>query len=86
MHATTLFTNEAIGPKELAGCCIRRAHMRMGRLYSSLSAKRPMPTNHRSLWARSGHCRSEPERVRTSPWVDNDETLATSFFRIKCTV
>ena len=25
-NATTLFTNEAIGPKELAGCCIRRAH------------------------------------------------------------
>ena len=25
-NATTLFANEAIGPKELAGCCIRRAH------------------------------------------------------------
>ena len=45
-----------------------------------------MPTNHCSLWARSGCCRSEPERLRTSPRVDNDEILATSFSRSKCTV
>src|ERR1700758_1929907 len=64
-NATTLFTDEAKCPKELAGCCIRRGHRRMGLLYSSLSTKRPMPTNHCSLWARSGCCRNEPERVRT---------------------